>query len=182
MCFASGELECRRVSPTGARSHEAMDRGVKFLRATTMSQAEKLDADKVEEQPTSATVGAVHDLNESSTVIGEHVPDGGRAAWTVVLGSTLALFASAGMINAYVCFVPRCFHNLLTSFLIPSHCRGRSKTITNRLYCPHPPLQRFHLLDRFRFSSCTQPVRSPGESLTPMELLYVYVDCFIVLC
>lgn len=33
----------------------------------------------------------------------EHVPDGGKEAWTVVLGSTLALFASAGMINAYVC-------------------------------------------------------------------------------
>ena len=32
----------------------------------------------------------------------EYVPDGGREAWTVVLGSTLALFASAGMINAYV--------------------------------------------------------------------------------
>ncbi len=32
----------------------------------------------------------------------EYVPDGGKAARTVVLGSTLALFASAGMINAYV--------------------------------------------------------------------------------
>lgn len=32
----------------------------------------------------------------------EYVPDGGREAWTVVLGSALALFSSAGMINAYV--------------------------------------------------------------------------------
>ena len=32
----------------------------------------------------------------------EYVPDGGGEAWTVVLGSTLALFASAGMINSYV--------------------------------------------------------------------------------
>ena len=32
----------------------------------------------------------------------EYVPDGGKEAWTVVLGSSLALFASAGMINAYV--------------------------------------------------------------------------------
>ncbi len=32
----------------------------------------------------------------------EYVPDGGKEAWTVVLGSSLALFASAGMINTYV--------------------------------------------------------------------------------
>ncbi|KAI8989614.1 hypothetical protein BD414DRAFT_311664 [Trametes punicea] len=32
----------------------------------------------------------------------EYVPDGGKEAWVVVLGSSLALFASAGMINAYV--------------------------------------------------------------------------------
>ncbi|KAL7284573.1 hypothetical protein ACG7TL_001865 [Trametes sanguinea] len=34
----------------------------------------------------------------------EYVPDGGKEAWTVVLGSSLALFASAGMINAYGAF------------------------------------------------------------------------------
>ncbi len=39
----------------------------------------------------------------------EYVPDGGKAAWTVVMGSTLALFASAGMINSYVRLVyPYC--------------------------------------------------------------------------
>ena len=32
----------------------------------------------------------------------EYIPDGGREAWMVVLGSSLALFASAGMVNAYV--------------------------------------------------------------------------------
>ena len=32
----------------------------------------------------------------------EHVPDGGREAYTVVLGASLALFASAGMVNTYV--------------------------------------------------------------------------------
>ncbi|KAJ8474237.1 hypothetical protein ONZ51_g7341 [Trametes cubensis] len=34
----------------------------------------------------------------------EYVPDGGREAWTIVVGSTLALVASAGMINAYGTF------------------------------------------------------------------------------
>ncbi|KAI8990711.1 monocarboxylate permease [Trametes punicea] len=34
----------------------------------------------------------------------EYVPDGGKEAWVVVLGSSLALFASAGMINAYGTF------------------------------------------------------------------------------
>ena len=49
----------------------------------------------------------------------EYVPDGGRAAWTVVLGSTLALFASAGMINAYVrpfsAYLNRCEDALITT-------------------------------------------------------------------
>ncbi|RPD53739.1 monocarboxylate permease [Lentinus tigrinus ALCF2SS1-7] len=34
----------------------------------------------------------------------ETVPDGGREAWLVVLGSSLALFVSAGMVNAYGAF------------------------------------------------------------------------------
>ncbi|KAI0827531.1 monocarboxylate permease [Trametes gibbosa] len=34
----------------------------------------------------------------------EHVPDGGKEAWTVVLGASLALFASAGMVNTYGAF------------------------------------------------------------------------------
>ncbi|KAH9848688.1 MFS general substrate transporter, partial [Lenzites betulinus] len=34
----------------------------------------------------------------------DYVPDGGREAWLVVMGSSLALFASAGMINAYGTF------------------------------------------------------------------------------
>ncbi|KAI1787128.1 monocarboxylate permease [Ganoderma leucocontextum] len=45
----------------------------------------------------------------------EYVPDGGRAAWTVVLGSTLALFASAGMINSY-----GAFQDYYESTLLPS--------------------------------------------------------------
>lgn len=32
----------------------------------------------------------------------EDFPDGGKEAWTVVLGACLALFASAGMVNTYV--------------------------------------------------------------------------------
>ena len=44
----------------------------------------------------------------TATVEEEYVPDGGKEAWLVVLGSTMGLFASAGMINAYVsfCFSP----------------------------------------------------------------------------
>ncbi|KAI0794344.1 monocarboxylate permease [Fomes fomentarius] len=45
----------------------------------------------------------------------EYIPDGGREAWTVVLGSTLALFASAGMINAY-----GTFQDYYESTLLPS--------------------------------------------------------------
>ncbi|KAI0634088.1 MFS general substrate transporter [Trametes polyzona] len=43
------------------------------------------------------------------------VPDGGRDAWMVVLGSSLALFASAGMINAY-----GTFQDYYESTLLPS--------------------------------------------------------------
>nr|VWO98132.1 MFS domain-containing protein [Ganoderma boninense] len=45
----------------------------------------------------------------------EDVPDGGSRAWTVVLGSTLALFASTGMVNAY-----GAFQDYYQSTLLPS--------------------------------------------------------------
>ncbi|PIL29481.1 MFS general substrate transporter [Ganoderma sinense ZZ0214-1] len=45
----------------------------------------------------------------------EDVPDGGLAAWTVVLGSTLALIASTGMANAY-----GAFQDYYESTLLPS--------------------------------------------------------------
>lgn len=50
----------------------------------------------------------------------EYVPDGDREAWTVVLGSSLALFASAGMINAYVCYL----HHLNARQLTDSAYQG----------------------------------------------------------
>ena len=53
---------------------------------------------KTEVQTAAQVVPAVDDTPADE----ELVPEGGREAWTVVLGSTLALFASAGMINAYV--------------------------------------------------------------------------------
>lgn len=58
------------------------------------------DAAKVEAQSTVVDT-TVADRN-LATEEDEYVPDGGREAWTVVMGSSLALFASAGMINAYV--------------------------------------------------------------------------------
>ncbi|KAH9885248.1 MFS general substrate transporter [Cubamyces lactineus] len=45
----------------------------------------------------------------------EYVPDGGREAWVVVFGTTMALFASAGMINAY-----GTFQDYYESTLLPS--------------------------------------------------------------
>ncbi|KAH9912094.1 monocarboxylate permease [Epithele typhae] len=45
----------------------------------------------------------------------EYVPDGGMGAWTVLLGSTSALFASAGMINSY-----GTFQDYYESTLLPS--------------------------------------------------------------
>ena len=74
--------------------------------ATMAEQAEKPSQDigKVEAHTavpnTAVGRGATVSATEDEL---EYVPDGGREAWTVLLGSTLALFASAGMINAYVC-------------------------------------------------------------------------------
>ncbi|KAI0688206.1 hypothetical protein C8T65DRAFT_589805, partial [Cerioporus squamosus] len=47
-------------------------------------------------------------------------PGGGREAWTVVLGSTLALFASAGMINAYVREIPDYYESTLLPSSTPA--------------------------------------------------------------
>ncbi|PIL29207.1 MFS general substrate transporter [Ganoderma sinense ZZ0214-1] len=73
-----------------------------------MALVEKRDLEKSQEELT--VVGpAIEDdppvipLAESASEP-EYVPDGGREAWTVVLGSALALFSSAGMINAYGTF------------------------------------------------------------------------------
>lgn len=59
----------------------------------------------------------------------EYVPDGGKEAWTVVLGSTLALFASAGMINAYVGRSPCVCRLTLANAVL---CREHSRTIMSR--------------------------------------------------
>ena len=69
--------------------------------------AEKQDLGKAESQATvinAVTTNGPTSTHESEEQL-EYVPDGGREAWTVVLGSSLALFASAGMINAFVCSV-----------------------------------------------------------------------------
>lgn len=71
---------------------------------------------KTEAQTAAQVVPAVDDTPADE----EFVPEGGREAWTVVLGSTLALFASAGMINAYVSLTD--FFEYLTWWLIPYCC------------------------------------------------------------
>ena len=65
-----------------------------------MAAGEEQDDLKTETQAHTADVAVPADAASMDAL--EFVPDGGREAWTVVLGSTLALFASAGMINAYV--------------------------------------------------------------------------------
>ena len=52
----------------------------------------------VEVEPVSPQVDAETQQDSEA----DSVPDGGREAWLVVLGSSLALFVSAGMVNAYV--------------------------------------------------------------------------------
>lgn len=49
--------------------------------------------------PTDTKSKSADDSGQPSS---ECFPDGGREAWIVVLGSSLSLFASAGMVNAYV--------------------------------------------------------------------------------
>ena len=64
------------------------------------SSAEKQvaqDPSKVEAQTNVVDTTTVDDRPASAVEELEYVPDGGREAWTVVLGSTLALFASSVM-------------------------------------------------------------------------------------
>ncbi|KAI0741766.1 monocarboxylate permease [Daedaleopsis nitida] len=67
-------------------------------------QKEAQDCSKLEAQTTVVDSPEVVGSLAVEAAEPEHVPDGGREAWTVVLGSSLALFASAGMINAYGTF------------------------------------------------------------------------------
>ncbi|TBU46221.1 monocarboxylate permease [Dichomitus squalens] len=78
---------------------------------------DKRDLEKAEEQLTVVGRAVAEDpLPEPSAEPElEYVPDGGREAWTVVLGSSLALFASAGMINTY-----GTFQNYYETTLLPS--------------------------------------------------------------
>ncbi|TFK87296.1 MFS general substrate transporter [Polyporus arcularius HHB13444] len=75
----------------------------------TLQDQEKRDLAKADEALT--TVRPTVDPEEPPPIPAdveepqlEYVPDGGKEAWTVVLGSSLALFASAGMINTYGTF------------------------------------------------------------------------------
>ena len=75
----------------------------------TRDLAEKPDREekKTSEQLTVISPAVADDVFPEPAVNGpeaelEYVPDGGKEAWIVVLGSSLALFSSAGMINAYV--------------------------------------------------------------------------------
>ena len=81
---------------------------------TDRAASEKRDLEKAEEQLTVVGPAVVDDPppEPSAELEPEYVPDGGREAWTVVLGSSFALFASAGMINTYVSAL-----NLLSLFL-----------------------------------------------------------------
>ncbi|OSC99674.1 MFS general substrate transporter [Trametes coccinea BRFM310] len=66
------------------------------LEPKSHEEAELADSDGRLHTPVDDTASPPYEL--------DYVPDGGKEAWTVVLGSSLALFASAGMINAYGAF------------------------------------------------------------------------------
>ena len=115
-----------------------------------MADEEKQVADKAQLQVKAS------DVDSSPTVIAaiapatasheqelEYVPDGGKAAWTVVLGSTLALFASAGMINSYF----RCPFPDSPGELLSNGTAGRFPRLL-RVYPSSLVHLRVHLLDR----------------------------------
>ncbi|KAI0357828.1 MFS general substrate transporter [Trametes cingulata] len=68
-----------------------------------MSNAEKPVTGSVKSPALSVVVVSVADDNASKPEV-EDFPDGGWVAWSVVLGSCLALVSSAGMINAFGVF------------------------------------------------------------------------------
>ena len=97
----------------------------------------------------------------------EYVPDGGREAWTVVLGTSLALFSSAGMINAYV----SAFFFFSSLEVVPDESMNRapSRATTRRLCCRH---HRPHLYPSSAHSKCSCCIlwaHSLGEHSTHMD-------------
>ena len=104
-----------------------------------MAAREKQDDLKTEIQAHTADVAVPADAASMDAL--EFVPDGGREAWTVVLGSTLALFASAGMINAYVSLSSPV--SMLCANDSVCICRARFRTTTSRHCYPLPQLRRY---------------------------------------
>lgn len=109
------------------------------------SSAGKHDLGKVEAQGNvSDTVNIVSDIVADSSLAPaeeelEYVPDGGKEAWTVVLGSTLALFASSGLANSYVRLL--LFSYLPLPLIETTFCRVLSRITTS----PHfSHLHRHH--------------------------------------
>ncbi|EIW53525.1 MFS general substrate transporter [Trametes versicolor FP-101664 SS1] len=78
------------------RSVEALGVDPETERSTVVGTPRSPSLDGDDQQALGDVAASIRDL--------DYVPDGGREAWTVVLGSCLALFASAGMINAYGTF------------------------------------------------------------------------------
>ena len=81
---------------------------------------------EVEPVPPQVDVEAQQDFEVDS------VPDGGREAWLVVLGSSLSLFVSAGMVNAYVSGKHTSVLSILHADLVS---RVRSRVITSLRSC-----------------------------------------------
>lgn len=142
------------------------------------SVREKQDSEKKGEE--SAAVGPVTNDSDSPTATvleaaeaqpppayEEYVPDGGREAWTVVFGSALALFSSAGMVNAYVSiYFPRSPDSDVANHV---EYRERSKATTRRRYYLHRLRRPYRSSGRCKSFSSISSAPSPVERLTLME-------------
>lgn len=90
----SNSSKLNMVHEERRRSVEALGVDPETERSTVVGTSRSPSLDGDDQQALGDVAASVQEL--------DYVPDGGREAWTVVLGSCLALFASAGMINAYV--------------------------------------------------------------------------------
>ena len=152
---------------------------------TDRAASEKRDLEKAEEQLTVVGPAVVDDPppESSAQLEPEYVPDGGREAWTVVLGSSFALFASAGMINTYVSALNTEFLFSVVflgtnEYIAFTDRRAHSRAIMRRRSYHHLRLRRYPSSDRSRFSSCIFWVHSLGEFSMRMGLLWVPLSLY----
>lgn len=153
------------------RSAEALGADPETERSTVVGTPRSPSLNGDDQQPLGDPAVSAQEL--------DYVPDGGREAWTVVLGACLALFASAGMINAYVSICGECAlaTRAATTLTVKSCYREHSRITTKLRFCRLHRRQRSRSSGPYKYSSYTCLGPSQGVFSThtaPRSALWLF--------